>query len=210
MITGIPPTKFFETFLELSRQKGLSASIAVEEAGLHRSAVTNWRRGKLPGEKALSKLTAYFGVTRQYLLEGPPNESVTESKVESYDEQGVSSVEGEVSSTDTLEKGSRLESRSFVQFALDLLTIYCPDEEVDSFKDKMPDGVLKALKEEHFDMLPVDEEWESRFYSLLEDKNILQILQNLRKTEEILALQREKSISNKIPQIIWEIGRAHV
>ena len=75
MITGIPPTKFFETFLELSRQKGLSASIAVEEAGLHRSAVTNWRRGKLPGEKALSKLTAYFGVTRQYLLEGAPTEA---------------------------------------------------------------------------------------------------------------------------------------
>ena len=71
---------------------------------------------------------------RQYLLEGPPDELVTESKVEFYDEQEVSSVEGKVSSADALEEGSRLESRTFVTFAINLLKIYCPDENADSLK----------------------------------------------------------------------------
>lgn len=206
MLTGIPQTKFFETFLELSRQKGLSASVAVEKAGLHRSAITNWRKGRLPGEKALSRLTAYFGVTREYLLNGPSDESETGSKVGPYEKMQDASETTNVSSVDTLEGGSRLESRSFVKFALGLLKIYCPDETDESLVSqlKMSPNVFKALEDDCFDKVFVDAEWKNHFYSLLESKNILLISRNLRRASDLLEYQRKKSILNKMPQIVWD------
>ena len=206
MIYGIQPTKFFETFVALAVQKGLSPSVAAEEAGLNRSAVTAWKKGRIPGEATLSKLTAYFGVTKQYLLEGPPDELVTESKVEFYDEQGVSSVEGKVSSADALEEGSRLENRTFLTLAVNLLKIYCPNEDADSLKKKlkMSSAVIQALEDERLDKVLVNTEWNARFYSLLEDKNIAQILDDLKHAQHVLEHQWRMAISNKIPQIIWD------
>lgn len=207
MIYGILPTKFFETFVALAVQKGLSPSVAAEEAGLNRSAVTAWKKGRIPGEATLSKLTAYFGVTKQYLLEGPPGESESGNKIESFGEmQEDSPVADEVSSADTLEEENRLESRSFVKFALNLLTIYCPDKTVESLANqlKISPNVFKALEDDRFDIVLVDSEWKNRFYSLLEDKNVLLISRNLRRALDLLEIQRKKSIMNKIPQIIWD------
>lgn len=68
MVYGFPQTKFFETFVALATQKGLSPSVAAEKAGLNRSAVTTWKKGRIPGEATLSKLSAYFGVEREYFL----------------------------------------------------------------------------------------------------------------------------------------------
>lgn len=207
MIYGIPATKFFETFVALAAQKGLSPSVAAEKAGLNRSAVTTWKKGRIPGEATLSKLTAYFGVTRKYLLEGPPVESETESEFESYEKLQEDTPETtDVFSADTLEGGSRLESRSFVKFALNLLTIYHPDETVESLARqlKISPNAFKALEDDCFDKVPVDADWGGRFYSLLEDKNVPQILKDLEYTCGMLRSQRGKSILNKIPQVIWD------
>lgn len=206
MIRDLPTTIFFETFTALSRKKGLSPSMAAEDAGLNRSVITSWRKGRIPSTKTLDRLANYFGVTRQYLLDGLSVESETGSKVEPYEKMQDASEPTNVSSTDALEGGSRLESRSFVKFALGLLKIYCPDETDESLASqlKMSPNVFKALEDDGFDKVPVDADWRSRFYSLLEDKNVLQIWENLGHARNILKNQREKSISNKIPQVIWD------
>lgn len=206
-MTNELPTTFFDTFMALSRKKGLSPSKAVEEIKMNRSVVTSWRKGRIPSTTTLDKLADYFGVTRQYLLEGPPDKPETESEVEPYEKkQEDASETTDVSSANTLEGGSRLESRSFVKFALGLLKIYCPDETDESLASqlKMSPNVFKALEDDGFDKVPVDADWSDRFYSLLDDKNVLQILKNLKHVLHILENQRRKSISNQIPQVIWD------
>ena len=74
MIRDLPTTTFFDTFTALARKKGLSPSRAVEELKMNRSVVTSWRKGRIPSTRTLDKLAEYFGVTRQYLLEGAPTE----------------------------------------------------------------------------------------------------------------------------------------
>ena len=65
MIRDVQTTVFFDTFTDLSRKRGLSPSMAAEDAGLNRSVITSWRKGRIPSTKTLDRLADYFGVTRQ-------------------------------------------------------------------------------------------------------------------------------------------------
>ena len=71
-------------------------------------------------------------------------------------------------------------------------------------KLKMSSAVMQALEDERLDKVLVNTEWNARFYSLLEDKNVPQILEDLKHVQRILEYQRREAIFNKVPQIIWD------
>lgn len=61
---------FYDRFLQLCRQKGVSPSRAAEDIGLSRASVMKWKRGAMPGGASLNKLSAYFGITVDSLING--------------------------------------------------------------------------------------------------------------------------------------------
>lgn len=60
---------FYERFLALCRQHGVSQTTAVTEAGLSKTAYIRWRDGYAPTAKNLKKLAAYFGVSPEYFFD---------------------------------------------------------------------------------------------------------------------------------------------
>lgn len=61
---------FYDTFVFLCKQKGLSPSRAATEAKISKSLVTKWKSNgtEVPSPEVLKKLSAFFGVTPDYLL----------------------------------------------------------------------------------------------------------------------------------------------
>lgn len=59
---------FYDRFLNLCNQKGMSPSAVTRENGLNNSISTAWKRGAMPSGENLQKLADYFGVTVDYLL----------------------------------------------------------------------------------------------------------------------------------------------
>lgn len=54
---------FFAVFLNYCQKIGKSPTAVVEEIGLNRSAITNWRKGTNPSNANLLKLANYFGIS---------------------------------------------------------------------------------------------------------------------------------------------------
>lgn len=69
-------TTFYDRFSKLCERKGVSPTRAAVEAGIAKSAVTNWKQkgGEPTGENA-KKLCAYFGVTRSELFDDTPTDT---------------------------------------------------------------------------------------------------------------------------------------
>ena len=60
---------FNERLKELRIEKGISQTQLAKETGLSRSVIGYWESGKkLPNSYAIIKLSAYFGVTTDFLL----------------------------------------------------------------------------------------------------------------------------------------------
>ncbi len=60
---------FYDKFVELCKEKGISPSKSAAEIGFDKSSVTNWKkRGYTPKQEILTKIADYFGVTIDYLL----------------------------------------------------------------------------------------------------------------------------------------------
>ena len=61
---------FYEKFVQLCAQRGISPSKAATEAGLSKSTVTKWKNAPnaTPTGAAIQKLTEYFGITVSELL----------------------------------------------------------------------------------------------------------------------------------------------
>ena len=59
---------FWKIFLELCNQKEISPTAVVVELGLSRGSVTSWKDGKIPYQRTLAKIAAYFNVSVDYLL----------------------------------------------------------------------------------------------------------------------------------------------
>lgn len=55
---------FYDTYVAICAQKGVSPSRAAEEAGISKSLVTKWKNNKvvLPSPDILKKLSVYFGI----------------------------------------------------------------------------------------------------------------------------------------------------
>ncbi len=58
---------FYKRYCELCANKEMSASGVASAIGLSNAAANGWKKGKLPNDTTLAKLSAYFGVTVEYL-----------------------------------------------------------------------------------------------------------------------------------------------
>lgn len=60
---------FYDKFLRICKENGISPSRAAEECGINRSNVSNWKaNGYTPRSDVLNKIADYFGVSVDYLL----------------------------------------------------------------------------------------------------------------------------------------------
>lgn len=61
---------FYDTFVSLCRQRGISPSKAALDAGISKSLVTKWRTNqvKIPSGEVLEKLSRYFGIPISALM----------------------------------------------------------------------------------------------------------------------------------------------
>lgn len=61
---------FYDRFLELCRQKGVSPAAAAREMGFSNATTTQWSHGSIPSKASLSKISTYFDVSTAYLKTG--------------------------------------------------------------------------------------------------------------------------------------------
>lgn len=206
MIYGMPQTKFFETFVALATQKGLSPSVAAEKAGLNRSAVTTWKKGRIPGEATLSKLAAYFGVTREYLLDGAP----TESGSNDMDKAAPSvDIESEPPTLDLgLPEGPDVPhlsvKRSFINLAIHFLKYCYPEETTESLVVKlgMIPETAERLKNDQVDTIPITNDWRDKFYALMDNPDYLSFLSDLNDIHLTLIRERKKANAIQASNVI--------
>lgn len=59
---------FYDMFVELCKERNVSASFVMKEIGLNKSNATFWKRGSIPKGDTLQKLAQYFNVSVDYLL----------------------------------------------------------------------------------------------------------------------------------------------
>ena len=60
---------FYENFTRLCRKAVKAPSVVAQEIGLNNSSVTYWKRGSIPKSETLRRLSEYFGVSVDALLE---------------------------------------------------------------------------------------------------------------------------------------------
>lgn len=59
---------FWNNFLKLCREKGISPNGVCSDLGLSNATATRWKSGAIPRESTLRKIADYFGVSVGYLL----------------------------------------------------------------------------------------------------------------------------------------------
>jgi len=59
---------FYDKFIQLCNEKGVSPSAAARGIGVDKSAVTRWSKGAIPRGTTLFKLAEYFGVSMSELV----------------------------------------------------------------------------------------------------------------------------------------------
>lgn len=60
---------FYDRYVELCKQKGVTPTAAALEIGLSKATPTKWKRsGATPSVDNLKKIAAYFGITESELL----------------------------------------------------------------------------------------------------------------------------------------------
>lgn len=59
---------FWEKFVSLCAEKGVSPNSVCAELGLSNATATKWKNGAIPRNTTLKKVADYFGVTSDYLL----------------------------------------------------------------------------------------------------------------------------------------------
>lgn len=65
---------FWNVFVKLCNEKNTKPNPVAKELGIPSGSVTDWKNGKIPRSTTLQKLADYFGVTTDYLLNGPKAE----------------------------------------------------------------------------------------------------------------------------------------
>ena len=69
---------FYDRFLDLCRQKGVSPAAAAREMGFSNATTTQWSHGSVPSKASISKISSYFNVSAEYLKTGYDDESSNE------------------------------------------------------------------------------------------------------------------------------------
>lgn len=61
---------FYDRYVGLCSEKGISPSRAAEEIGLNKASVTNWKKnGYTPRAEVLQRIAEYFGVSVGFLVD---------------------------------------------------------------------------------------------------------------------------------------------
>ena len=105
---------FYDRFVELCKQKGVTPSRAAIDAGLSKSTVTKWKNepDSKPTGNVIAKLTQYFGISISTLLEGPSEDE--DLRVPTDSEIKFALFGGQSYVTDAMYD----EVRSFAQFVM--------------------------------------------------------------------------------------------
>lgn len=105
---------FYDRFVFLCKQKGVSPSRAAEDAGLNKSNVTKWKKDPdaRPTGKVIDKLTRYFGVSVAELVGENPVFSEEGKRVITDDEIKFALFGGDGEITDEMYE----EVRNFAAF----------------------------------------------------------------------------------------------
>ena len=61
---------FYNNYVEMCAKCGKSLSAVAESIGLSRTAPNGWKKGKMPNDTTLAKLSNYFGITVDELKNG--------------------------------------------------------------------------------------------------------------------------------------------
>ncbi len=61
---------FYDNFMALCHNRGISPSRAVTDMGMNRSIATFWKNGTVPKMDTLTKIAEYFGVSVGFLVDG--------------------------------------------------------------------------------------------------------------------------------------------
>jgi len=84
---------FYDNFIRLCVEKGVTPTFAILDMGLNRSANTAWKNGSVPLSTTLVKVADYFGVDEKELLVGEykPNnfEMIGKVSILSEDERNL-------------------------------------------------------------------------------------------------------------------------
>jgi len=73
---------FFTVVQKLCNEKGISISQLALNLKISKSNITNWKNGSTPRADKLEKISAYFGVSTDYLLGNEQKEKPTAERSE--------------------------------------------------------------------------------------------------------------------------------
>lgn len=71
---------FYEKFLDLCRQKGVSKTAACVNAGLSENTWKRWERGSVPNFITMGRLCDYFGVPVKVMYDGNETAQIIEDE----------------------------------------------------------------------------------------------------------------------------------
>lgn len=82
---------FYDRFVYLCSQKGISPSKAAVDAGISKSLVTKWRNNKVdvPSPEVIKKLAKYFGMSVSEILDEEAEKAPTESGERSVSDDDI-------------------------------------------------------------------------------------------------------------------------
>lgn len=91
---------FYDRYVQLCKNKGVTPSRAAIEAGISKSLVTKWKtnQAKEPSPEVIRKLSEYFGISKYEVLEAFPEQK------EKAPEKTEASVNGDLELTEYLEE----------------------------------------------------------------------------------------------------------
>ena len=71
MISNPKENPILQRLLDIMAERSLTAKKVTEDCNMSASSFTDWKKGKAsPGVEAISKLSAYFDVSTDYLIKG--------------------------------------------------------------------------------------------------------------------------------------------
>lgn len=73
---------FYDIYVGLCNQKGISPSKAAELVGLSRTSVVKWKAGTIPSGATLNSLAQFFNVTVDYLMGNEQKEKPAQAQAE--------------------------------------------------------------------------------------------------------------------------------
>lgn len=63
---------FYENFIRLCTEMGVTPGNVMRDLNMSRNTPNNWKYGRAPSRATLLKLSSYFGVPEDYLMDGYP------------------------------------------------------------------------------------------------------------------------------------------